>query len=257
MTLNDIMTECWAIARETGTNDTNRLWSSTEMKAYINRTYRHIARETRCIRDSETLSICRIDVAPPADYPTLQALALTDQYYAQDLIYYNDPNSWLYQTLVSPYVFPLDPSILDIDEVKWTNKQWRLVKVSVTKWQVNPYWEQVLGLPIEYATDLSNNKLALNYRSNDIDTLRLIVKRLPLTDLVSLTDIPEIRQVYHDYFRYGVLEQMYSKQDSQTLDIPKALDFGTRYRDDIDHIKRQERILDQRLKVNNSMDGFR
>ena len=257
MNLRQIREECWGIARETATIDEARLWTTAEMNLYINRVYRVIARETKCIRDSITASVCRITSAPPIDIAALTALAATDSWYAQDLAWYNDPTSWLNGQLVAPYSYALSPFVLDVDECKWSTRQWRLTKVSVKKWQINPWWEQVLGMPTEFCTDGDNNRLFLNFRSDTADTLKLTVRRLPLADLVADTDIPEFRTHYHDFFRYGVLEQMYSKQDSQAFDQVKALDFKMIFLKDLDEIKQQEVILDNRLHPNYSMDGFR
>lgn len=248
MNLEEIRSECWALAREVGDDDSTRLWTKAEMNRYINRTYRDIARQTRCLRDSQS-SMCLVTVAP-VDYTT----------YAQgtkDYLWANTPGMWLYQKNVCPYLIPLDPKILQIDEAKWTVKQWKLVKVSVTKWQQNPYWEQVLGMPTEYATDYQNNYLTLNFRAEDTDYLQLWVRRLPLTDLAADTDKPEFRSEYHDYFRNGVLAQMYAKQDAETLDAQKVIGYETLYREDLDKIKREEAKLDNRLHVNQSLGAFR
>jgi len=249
MNLRQLREEAWDIARETATRDGDRLWPIKEMNRYINRVYRQIARETKCIRDAVTPEICRI-ASTVVDWTTYAPG--TDDY-----ILANDINSWIYQKNVAPYIYDLHPLILDIDEVKWSAKAWRLTKVSVSKWQVNPFWEQVMGMPTEYATDLSNNKLALNFRSDQSDTLKLIVRRLPIMDLGNDTDIPELRLHYHDFMINGILEQMYSKQDAETFDGEKAVSYGAKYLRDIDEIKQQETILDQRLKVNFSMDAFR
>lgn len=258
MNLKQLREEAWDIAREISAIDQDRLWTTREMNRYINRVYRYIARETKCIRDSETASICRVAVTPPADLAALTAQAGTGDVYAvQDLAWYNDPNSWLYQTLVAPYVFTLDPLVLDIDEVKWTTKQWRLNKVSVNKWQINPYWEQTIGMPTEYCTDLTNNKFALNFRDTTGDTLRIIVRRMPLVDLSADTDTPEFRTHYHDFMINGILWQMYSKQDAEAIDKAKAAEYYALFMKDVDEIKQQETILDQRLKPNHSMDAFR
>lgn len=249
MNLSDIRNEAWDVARETGTNDTDRLWTTREMNRYINRVYRFIARETKCILDATTTSICNIS-SNIIDYTTYTPGT-------QDYIWANDPSSWLYQRDVCPYIYDLSPLIIDIEEVKWTIRQWRLTKVSVKKWQTNPWWEQVVGMPTECATDYANNKLAINFRSESNDTLRLVVRRMPLTDLIADTDIPEIRTHYHDFFLNGILAQMYSKQDSQTIDPVKAVDYQARFTADIDEIKQQEIILDQRLKPNNALMAFR
>lgn len=273
MTLSEIRQEAWDIARETATTDEDRLWTTAEMNRYINRIYRWIARETKCIRDSAPSAITHIHVDHYADYAALVAAAVTDPYAQQDIDYINSPNSWFYVAptpadtyaarldamaqKIAPYVFPLSPLILDIDECKWTTLQWRLTKVSVNKWQVNPWWEQVTGMPTEYCTDYCNNKLAINFRYDGHDALRLVVRRLPLADLSADDDIPELRTHYHDYFVNGVLWQMYSKQDAETIDLKKANDYYIQFMADIDEIKQQETILDQRLKPNHSMDAFR
>lgn len=257
MTLEDIRQECWDEARETGTNDQDRLWTTSEMNRYINRVYRRIARETKCIRDSVTTSICRITSAPPASLAVLTSLATADSWYAQDLAFYNDSDSWLYQKLVAPYSYPLSPLIVDIDECKWTDRQWRLTKVSASKWRVNPWWEQVVGMPTEYCTDGDNNRLFVNFRSETSDTLKLAVRRLPLVDLAADSDVPEFRTNYHDFFKHGVLELMYAKQDSQTFDQVKSIDYKNRFLQDLDEIKQQETYINQRLSANYSLDGFR
>jgi len=257
LNLKDIREECWDIARDTATTDSDRLWTTREMNRYINRVYRFIARETKCIRDDITAAICRINVAPPTDLADLTTKAATDPYYAQDLAFYNDPDSWLYQQLVSPYNFPLDPRILDIDEVKWTKRQWRLTHTSVSKWQINPWWEQVIGMSTEYATDLSNNRFTVNFRNVESDTLKLVVRRLPLVDLINDLDEPEFRTHYHDFIVNGVLYYMYSKQDADTIDKTKASEYYGLYLKDIDEIKQQEVIVNNRLRPNHSTDAFR
>lgn len=249
MTLAEIREECRSLARDVALIDTDRLWPDEDMNRYINRIYRQIARETKCIVDTETLSICQIAVAP-VDYTTYVAGT-------RDYIWANDPNSWLYHEDVCPYLFDLDRRILQIDEVKWTYRQWKLVKVSVQKWQPNPWWEQVKGMPTEYATDVSNNKLALNFRDTETDYLSLQVRRMPLVDLVSDLDEPEWREHYTDFMYNGVLWQMYSKQDSDAINPAKAAEHRQLYLQDIDEIKQQETILNQRLSPNYAMAAFR
>jgi len=205
-------------------------------------------------------------MAPPTSYDGAEATSLTSlahdgstmqDWYHDDLDGYLDSNNWLYQTLVAPRVYPLHPSVLDIDEVKFLVQPWRLTKVSVSKWQSNPRWEQVVGWPTEYCTDYQNNMLALNFRTSNIDTLCLTVRRMPLADLTEDTDVPEIRNHYHDFMLNGILEHMYSKQDSETIDLKKADAYAAAFKRDVDEVKQQEYILDQRLKPNNSLPAFR
>jgi len=275
MNLKQLREEAWARAREISNSDSTRLWTKAEMNGYINRVYRYIAKETRCIRDAITPSLCQITVAPPVDLATVTTLAVTDVRYQQDLLWYQNPNSWLYilpqqpgetlvqyqvreqAAMVAPYLIPLDPLILEVDEAKWTNKAWRLSKVSVTKWQLNVFWETTRGMPIEYATDLQSKYLALNYRAQDSDILRLSVKRMPLADLVLDTDIPEFRDDYHDYFIHGILMHMYSKQDAQCFDGEKKATYEAKFAADVDDLKQLEMTLNQRLNPNQSVDAFR
>lgn len=239
MNLLELRSEAWDYAREVTSEDANRLWPKAHMDRYINRIYRHIARETRCIKDALS-SICHIDATPTTDH-----------------IYYDNPASWLYQQTVAPNNYQLDPKILDVEEVKWTTQQWRLTPVSVAKWQTNPWWEQVVGLPTEYALDYSTGYLTVNFRSTVADTLRLVVRRLPLANLEEDEDIPEFRESYHDYFLNGVLWQMFSKRDAETLDQAKANEFFVLFQKDLDEIKQEEAKLGARLRPNSSLDAFR
>jgi hypothetical protein len=249
MNLQQIREECWDLARDIGIVDSDRLWPTADINRIINRVYRQIARETKCIKDSETTSICLIPVAP-VDYTTYTPGTM-------DYIWANDPNSWLYHQDVCPYLFDLDNRIIQIEEVKWVYRQWKLTKVSCTKWQTNPWWEQVKGMPTEYATDLTTNKIAINFRDNVSDYLRLVVRRLPLTDLIDNTDTPEFRDSYHDFFFNGVLFYMFSKQDADAINQAKAAEYREKFLLDIDEIKQQESVLETKLAPNNSINAFR
>ena len=249
MNLKEIREECWGIARDTAMIDQDRLWPTIEMNRYINRTYKYIAKETKCIRDSITPAVCFISVTP-RDYTTVTSGD-------PDYVWLNDSGSWLYHRNVSKNLFDIHPSILAIDECKWTTKQWKLKKVSVQTWQANPWWEQVVGMPTEYATDLTSGKLAINFRAEDTDTLRCVVRRLPIVNLVNDTDSPEYRLSYHELMLNGILEQMFSKTDAETLNKVKADDYAQKFKSDIDEIKQEETLLEERLRVNYSLDAFR
>ncbi len=237
--------------------DADHLWKKVEMNRYINRIYKFIARETKCIRDSITPSVTRIISAPPVDIAALTLSATTDSFAAQDLDWYNSSTSWLHSQLVAPYAYSLSPFVVEVVEAKWTNRQWKLTKVSIQKWQTNPWWEQVTGMPTEFATDGDSNKLFLNFRSTEADTLKLTVSRLPLVDLVDDLDVPELKIGYHDYFINGVLWQMYSKQDSEVVDKERANDYYALFMKDIDEIKQQETISENKLRPNSSLSAFR
>jgi hypothetical protein len=248
MNLRQIREECWGIARDDGLTDSDRMWSTVEMNRYINRVYRFIARETRCIRDSTTPALALIDV-DPVDYTTLTPGTL-------DYIWANEAGNWLYHKDVTPYLLPLSPLIINIDECKWLGQPWPLRKVSCTVWQVNPWWERVLGIPTQYATDLETNKIAINFRAEEADKLQLTVRRMPTVDLVADDDVPEFKVQYHDFFVNGVLEQMYMKRDAETIDEAKSLDYGTRFLMDVDELKAQEEHVETRLRPNIVMQGL-
>ena len=251
MNLRQIREEAWDIARELNTPDGDRLWPATQMNRYINRVYRKIARDCKCIRDSTTPAVTVIDcpIIPYTDYDSEPT--------SKDYYWANTVGSWLYHLDVCAYLFDLHPTILDIQEVKWRTRDWRLYKVASEKWQKNTRWETTVGLPIEFATDLESDKIALNYRSDIAGTLDLVVKRMPLVDLINDDDVPEFRIQYHDFFVNGILEQMYSKQDAQAFDGEKSASYKAKFRADITEIKEEETKINERLRPNHSMSAFR
>lgn len=249
MTLSEIRQECWNRALERGSSDPDRFWPEREMNAYINRVYRIIAKEGRCIRDASTPAVVLITSAP-VDYTTYTSGTL-------DYLWANDSDSWLYQVDVAPYLHSLHPAIIDIEECKWVSRQWKLNKASSVKWRINPKWEWVKGMPTEFATDLESRKLAVNFRDEASDTLQMVVRRLPLVDLIADDDEPEFVIHYHDYFVNGVLHQMYLKQDSETFDAAKASEYRGLFKEDLDEIKQSETLLEERLRPNDAMGGHR
>jgi len=248
MKLFEIMEAAWAFSRDNAQVDSDRLWPKDQMKLFINRTYRQIARETLCIRDSTTVSITQIS-SDPVDYTTYTAGT-------RDYIWANDPENWLYHKDVSPYLFGLDPLILSVDEVKWAKRAWKLTKVSSQKWQTNPFWERVIGMPTEYATDLEQGKIAVNFRDQTSDVLMLVVRRMPQSSLSAEGDTPEFREAYHDFFLNGVLAQMYLKQDVEAFDQGKADYHAALFARDIDEIKQKESKLEQTLGANGAHMAF-
>lgn len=249
MNLYDIRQECWNMALEVGTSDVDRFWPEAQMDTYTNRIYRMIARETRCIKDASTPAVCLI-ASTPVDYTTYATNTL-------DYLWANDPDSWLYQKDVAPYLHDLHESIIDVDSVQWVSRRTRLTKVSYTKWEERVDWEQHIGVPTEFALNLQGGKLAVNYRDEKSDTLRLYVRRMPLKVLEDPSDEPEFPVNYHDAFFNGVLWLMYSKQDSETFDLNKAKEYMGLFKQDMDEIKQSENLMHERLRPNHSMEGHR
>ena len=252
MTLQEIIDGCRDQARDDGANDVDRLWNDEEMVRYINRIQRRIARETLCLKDATTAAVCVLTLTP-VDYTTYVSGTL-------DYIWANDSASPLYQKDVTPYLVDLHDSILEIEEVKSLTFTNRLRKVSSQKWRNHLQWEQFITQPTEYATDLAHKKIAFKGRSLTVQEMQMTVKRLPLVDLdiATPTGVPEIPVNYHDFFHNGVMERMYRKQDAETLDKAKADEYKELFLDDLDEIKRQERIiLNDYIAVNNSLSAFR
>jgi len=247
MNLREIKEECWDQARELKGED--QLWPSEEMNRYVNRIYRRIASETLCLRDTTTPAVCLIASAP-VDYTTLTEGTL-------DYLLANDTTSFLYHKDVAPYLHSLHSAILRVDEVKWLSRGFRLTRVSSSKWQENPIWEQSLGIATEYALDLEQGKLALNLRDQASDTLKLSVRRMPLLPLSGDSDVPELPIDYHDAFMPGVLELMYSKKDSEAFDTEKSIEYGGLFVYQLERIRREEIAKDRRLRPNESLRAFR
>lgn len=250
MNLGEIKAEARGVARDEAADDKNRLWKDADLTLYANRVYRKIARETKCIRDAITPEVCLLPVT------VVDHLALEEG--SIDYLLANDSNSWLYQLDVAPLTLPLHSSILDIEEMKWVTKGWKLHHVSVSKWQTNYFWDRVPGLATEFCTDYSNGRLALNYRATENDILKLVVKRMPLVNLADDADVPEFRPDYHDAFLPGLLSHMYSKQDAECIDLKKAADYLAEFERAIDLIKRQEsRLHGSHPVANHSLGAFR
>ena len=253
MNLQEIIDYCRGQARDDGTADVDRLWPDADMVRYANKVHNKIARETLCIKDSTTPAICLITLTP-VDYTTYVSGTL-------DYIWANDSDHPLYQLNVTPYLVALNNLILEIEEIKPLAAGGFLTKAPVSNWQRNYQWEGQVFQPTEYATDLETNKIALNGRLETVETLQLVVKRLPLAAFVVAsmdTQTPDIRVNYHEFFFNGILELMYSKQDAETLDKAKAADYKEDFLDDIDEIKRQDQtVLNDSLSVNRSLSAFR
>lgn len=248
MNLQEIREEAWDDALEVGSSDVDRFWPERQMNRYANRIYRHIARETRCIQDVTTPEVVLINSAP-VDYTTYDPTTL-------DYLWANDPETWLYQQDVAPYLHTLHPSIIDVDSCEWSSRFWRLIKVSFSKWEQRTHWEWVVGMPTEFALDLERGKLAVNFRDTETDTLRLKVRRLPLVDLVENDDVPEFRTEYHDAFNAGMLWQMYKKQDSETFDLNKSGQYKNEFDKKLDEIKQAESLFNERLHPNHPQMGM-
>ena len=247
MTLDEIREECREKARDTAIIDADRLWPDSDMNRYINRTYYDLVRKTRCIKDARTAAICLLALTP-VDYTTYTPGTL-------DALWAADTTSPLFEADVAPYVIPLHASILEVLDAKLSTAGTHLTKVTSEKWMRNVKWEHAISTPTEYATDLQNRSIAVNFRSLTEETIQIRVSRMPLIKLSADLDEPEMREDYHEFIMPGVLMQMYKKQDAETIDLAKAADYKEEYDQAIDDMRFQEFRLNDRLKVNFPMLG--
>lgn len=217
MNLRELREEAWYVTRDTNAmTDADRLWPTKEMNLYINRIYRYIAKETLCIVDSIS-ELCTIPIVGSEATPASN-------------------------------IVPLDSRILSIIFCKWEQKQVPLFEESVQHWAIN--WESNVGLPTKYARDYSSGVMALNFKPDFSDNLKLRVHRMPLVPLENDDDVPEFDEKYHDYFINGILWQMHLKEDAETLNKTKAAEFQGLFLRDIDDMKQCE-IRASNVPVNN------
>lgn len=84
-------------------------------------------------------------------------------------------------------------------------------------------WETLSGTPERYIRNAQSITLI---RIPDVaDTLRLIVTRLPLAPMCKENDSPEIASQYHFRMIDWALHCAYIKQDAETFDPKKAIDY--------------------------------
>ena len=75
--------------------------------------------------------------------------------------------------------------------------------------------------------------------------------------MVNDNDSPEFKEDYHLLMINGILWQMFSKTDAETLNKVKAEEYRQKFLIDIDEIKQEEEELDSRIKNMHSMDAYR
>jgi len=182
------------------TNSGDYLWSDTELGAYINQAVREASIRSRCIVDSTSQDCSRINViANGSSYPVHGAVFFIDRVYDA------------------------------------TNKQ-RLTKTTIKALDnVSDDWPYHTGNPTHFLLD------ADHYRDGDESmslriyptptasaVLNLTVFRSQLADL-SGVDEPEIQTYKHLDLLHWVLHLAYMKQDADTFNAEKAIQFGERF----------------------------
>lgn len=182
-----------ARARSDDVDDQKPLWSDAEWTSFANRAQREACRRARLIVDSSTDEVTLLAIG--AGEPTKEKHA----------------------------------SILFIRRVKLVGGQvLRPVSFQTLDCQ-DSNWEEASGTPRGYVPDF-DSKLFRLYPTPDADVeVRLTVVRLPLADMVKGEDEPEIAAHLHDALIDGMLDEAYSKQDSQTFDPRRAEGHAARF----------------------------
>lgn len=175
------------------------LWSDDELNSYINQAIVEAAIRSRCLVDSTTADCCEIDVvAGTADY------------------------------LLNPVVFEVK-RVFDA-----TNKR-IICRKGFNDLNFRPDWQSVSGKPKLYMLDLNNlqgetgTQLTLYPNPDENLTLNLTVYRVPLADLADDEDVPEISVLFHADLIHWVCHLAYMKQDADTLDVGKSLQFQAQF----------------------------
>lgn len=173
-------------------------WSDSELDDYINQAVIEAAIRSRFIVDSTTAACCIIAVvAGVAEYA-------------------------------------LHPAIFQLRRVFDSTNKKTLCKTGFAELDASENnWQSKTGNPTHFINDLNhygdNNSITL-YPTPESDlTLNLTAYRVPLADLVLDEDVPEIPAFHHRNLIYWALSLAYMKQDADTLNADKSLDFERKF----------------------------
>ena len=178
------------------------LWADSELNAYINLAIKDAVIRSRCIIDSTTDACCNLSViAGTADYA-------------------------------------INPLVLEIKRVFDATNNRVLRKISAEELDdFKNSWRGDVGNPTHYIDDLNHygadagggRKIRL-YPNPIINlTVNMTVYRMPLADLVSDADVPEIPEVSHEGIVYGAVARAYLKHDTDAENITKANFFEQKF----------------------------
>lgn len=117
-------------------------------------------------------------------------------------------------------VVKLDPRIIDVKKARLSLDSQPLCPASVNQLALD--WENDSGIPSHYVTDYQSGSIRLYPTPIANDDLILTVSRLPLKDMESGNDKPEIREEYHPALVQWLLYRSYAKQDADIFDPAKS-----------------------------------
>lgn len=177
------------------------LWSDDELKLYINRSIQEACMRSNLILDSSTSEICVIQITEDVAEYTIDRRILEIKRFV-----YGDDN-----LVLSPFFHR------GMDHLTERSG-------SYDSLYFQSRWELREGYPSRYIVDLNSRIIRLDYIPTEDTTARLTVYRLPLTDLVEDTDIPEIPEHFHFDLIYWAKKLAYEKLDSEAFDSQLSAD---------------------------------
>jgi hypothetical protein len=182
------------------------LWNPNEVDRYLNAAVREAAWRARLIYDTLTVQ----DTAtPPVPVCSIAVLADTASYAAH-------------------------PAIFEIDRARLNSRptrEWLTISSTHEIERDEPGWRSLTGIPrwllVDHEAD--HFRLTLVPTPTEADTLWIGVYRLPLEEMNSAEDTPEIPTRYH----YQLIDYMaflaYQKPDVETRDEKKSVEAHTRF----------------------------
>lgn len=163
------------------------LWSDSDFERYLNDAEREAARRARLLIDSDTSATSSISV-----------LSGTSSY-------------------------ALDSRVIFIRRAKLSSRTKPLTMANQRDMDEQiPGWESSTGTPTHYITDRRTGYISLYPSPTANATLSLTVVRLPLVDMASDADVPEINARYHESLLHWVKYKAYLKKDPETLNEQEA-----------------------------------
>lgn len=201
MTRREIKTAIRSILAEDNTREAvEQFWLDTDLDEYINEAVDELCR--RCY-------------------------LITDSLYSLDL----EENQRHYR---------LTSVIVRVLAVKPSGKQPLPQKTVLWLDRHLPNWENATGEPQHFVLDYLKGYLTFDRAPTIANTFRLTVNRLPLVQMTSDDDVPEIPSAYHRKTYHWILYRAYGKEGLTARMAAKAKDYYLKFEKDIEEIKRQE-----------------
>ena len=171
------------------------LWSDAAFYRYLNEAQEMFCRKTEGIEDARTAAVTRIDVTPGTEW------------------------------------YPVSNLILKIRSITRTDTGRPVEVVSAEHAAAQGvFFDGRVGPLKALVAGLDKGALRAWPTPNDAPTLNLAVFRLPLTPITSAGDEAlEIDTQHHPALLYWAKHRAYSKQDAETADARKALDFEQKF----------------------------